>query len=169
MDQVLLNWKHILSTSVQKSCCFQNLFLNQQTHLLKNMSQDCKGQFTNMYGFIFSFLWKIKLLVTPFQLLVSMYIQHKVLEYYSGHCSCSEKKIIKTPPHLPPPQRCMTCMQGLQIRQIWRILCQNCSDDSTEVTEEVTSTPEIFGNKHSFVLTFFTTNTIHVNCKRCKP
>ena len=52
----------------------------------------------------------------------------------------------------------------------------------TEVTEGVTltpeifgnkqgatSTPEIFGNKHSFVLTFFTTNTIYVNCKPCKP
>ena len=45
--------------------------------------------------------------------------------------------------------------QGSQIRQIWRILRQNCSDDSTEVTEGATSTPEIFGNKHSFVLTFF--------------
>ena len=45
----------------------------------------------------------------------------------------------------------------------------NCSDDSTEVTEGVTSTPEIFGNKHTFVLTFFTTNTIYINCKRCKP
>ena len=56
--------------------------------------------------------------------------------------------------------------QGSQIRQIWRILRQNWSDDSTEVTEGVTSTPEIFGNKqgatstpeifgnkHSFVLT----------------
>ena len=32
-----------------------------------------------------------------------------------------------------------------------------------------TLTPEIFGNKHSFVLTFFATNTIYVNCKRCKP
>ena len=52
--------------------------------------------------------------------------------------------------------------QGSQIHQ-------NCSDDSTEVTEGVTSTPEIFGNKHSFVLTFFATNTIYVNCKRCKP
>ena len=72
--------------------------------------------------------------------------------------------------------------QGSQIRQIWCILCQNCSDDSIEVTEGVTSTreifgnkqgatstPEIFGNKHSFVLTFFATNTIYVNCKRCKP
>ena len=59
-------------------------------------------------------------------------------------------------------------MQGSQIRQIWRILRQNCSDDSTEVTEGVTSTseifgnkqgatstPEIFGNTHSFVPTFF--------------
>ena len=55
------------------------------------------------------------------------------------------------------------------IRQIWRILRQNCSDDSTEVTEGVTSTPEIFGNKHSFVLTFFATNTIYVTSKRCKP
>ena len=45
--------------------------------------------------------------------------------------------------------------QGSQIRQIWRILCRNFSDDSKEVTEGVTSTPEIFGNKHSFVLTFF--------------
>ena len=74
------------------------------------------------------------------------------------------------------------CCQGSQIRQIWRILHQNCSDDSTEVMEGVTSTPEIFGNKqgatltpeilgnkHSFVLTFFTTNTIYVYCKRCKP
>ena len=72
--------------------------------------------------------------------------------------------------------------QGSQVRQIWRILRQNCSDDSTEVTEGVTltpeifgnkqgatPTPEIFGNKHSFVLTFFATNTIYVNCKRCKP
>ena len=33
-----------------------------------------------------------------------------------------------------------------------------------------TSTPEIFGNKqHSFVLTFFATNTIYVNWKRRKP
>ena len=79
-------------------------------------------------------------------------------------------------------------MQGSQVRQIWRILRQNCSDDSTEVTEEValtpeifgnkqgatltpeifgnkqgaTLTPEIFGNKHSFVLTFFVTNTIYI-------
>ena len=73
-------------------------------------------------------------------------------------------------------------IQGLQIRQIWHILCQNCSNDSTEVMEGVTSTPEIFGNKqgatltpeicgniHSFVPTFFTTNTIYINCKRCKP
>ena len=37
--------------------------------------------------------------------------------------------------------------QGSQICQIWRILRQNCSDDSTEVTEGVTSTPKIFGNK----------------------
>ena len=73
-------------------------------------------------------------------------------------------------------------IQGSQIRQIWRILCQNCSDDSTEVMEGVTLTPEIFGNKqgatltpeicgnkHSFVPTVFTTITIYVNCKRCKP
>ena len=72
--------------------------------------------------------------------------------------------------------------QGSQIHQIWRILRQNCSDDSTEVMEGVTLTPEIFGNKqgatltpeifgskHSFVLNFFATNTIYVNCKRCKP
>ena len=45
----------------------------------------------------------------------------------------------------------------------------NCSNDSTEGTEGVTSTPEIFGNKHSFVLTFFATNTIYVNCQSCKP
>ena len=32
-----------------------------------------------------------------------------------------------------------------------------------------TSTQEIFGNKHSFVLTFFATNTIYVDRKRCKP
>ena len=75
-----------------------------------------------------------------------------------------------------------TTKTGLQICQIWRILRQNCSDDSTEVTEGVTSTPEIFGNKqgatstpeifgnkHSFVLTFFATNTIYVNCKCWKP
>ena len=54
--------------------------------------------------------------------------------------------------------------QGSQIRQNY------CSDDSTEVTEGVTSnpeifnnkqgatsTPEIFGNKHSFALTSFAT------------
>ena len=60
-------------------------------------------------------------------------------------------------------------MQDSQIRQIWRILRQNCSDDSTEVTEGVTLTPEIFGYKHSFVLTFFATNTIYINYKQCKP
>ena len=38
-------------------------------------------------------------------------------------------------------------IQGSQICQIWRILRQNCSDDSTEVTEGVTSTPKIFSNK----------------------
>ena len=45
--------------------------------------------------------------------------------------------------------------QGSQIRQIWRILCQNCSDDSTEVTEGVTSTPKSFDNKPVFVLNLF--------------
>ena len=34
------------------------------------------------------------------------------------------------------------------MRQIWHILHQNCSDDSTEVMEGVTLTPKIFGNKH---------------------
>ena len=43
--------------------------------------------------------------------------------------------------------------QGSQIRQIWRILRQNCSDDSAEFTEGVTSTPEIFGNKQVATLT----------------
>ena len=37
--------------------------------------------------------------------------------------------------------------QGSQICQIWCILHQNCSDDSIEVMEGVTSTSEIFGNK----------------------
>ena len=72
--------------------------------------------------------------------------------------------------------------QGSQKRQIWCILQQTCSDDSTKITEGVTSTPEIFGNKqgatltpeifgnkHTFVLTFYGTNTIYVDCKRCKP
>ena len=72
--------------------------------------------------------------------------------------------------------------QGLQLHQIWCILQQTCSDDSTKVTEGVTSTPEIFGNKqgatltpeifgnkHTFVLTFYATNTIYVDCKPCKP
>lgn len=71
--------------------------------------------------------------------------------------------------------------QGSQIRQISRILRQNSSDDSKEVTEVVTSTPEIsvtnreplileiFSDKHSFVLAFFGTNTIYVNGKHCKP
>ena len=62
-----------------------------------------------------------------------------------------------------------TLLRVRKYAKFWRILRQNCSDDSTEVTEGVTSTPEIFGNKHSFVLTFFATNTIYVNCKRCKP
>ena len=71
------------------------------------------------------------------------------------------------------PHASIQTFQGSQIRQIWHILCQNCSDDSTEVTEGVTSTPEIFsnkqgatstpeifGNKHNFVLAFFATITI---------
>ena len=43
--------------------------------------------------------------------------------------------------------------QGSQLRQIWCILQQTCSDDSTKVTEGVTSTPEIFGNKQVATLT----------------
>ena len=82
----------------------------------------------------------------------------------------------------PVVERRTLLSQGSQIRQIWCILPQNCSDDSAEFTEGVTSTPEIFGNKqgatlipeifgkkHSFVLIFFATNTIYVNCKHCKP
>ena len=72
-------------------------------------------------------------------------------------------------------------VQGLQIHQIWRILSQNFLDESAEVTEGVTSTPEIFGNKQGATLTpvrntvtvlsslFFATNIIYINCKRCKP
>ena len=93
-----------------------------------------------------------------------------------------------TPPHRPG-LKCRSHSTGQEYRSPGFAntpnlvyLRQNCSDDSTEVTEGVTSTPEIFGNKqgatstpeicgnkHSFVLTFFTSNTIHVNCKRCKP
>ena len=72
-----------------------------------------------------------------------------------------------------------TLLRVRKYAKFWRILRQNCSDDSTEVTEGVTSTPkffgkeqgatstpDIFGNKHSYFLTFFATNTIYVNCKR---
>ena len=41
-----------------------------------------------------------------------------------------------------------------KIRQIWRILRQNCSDDSTRITEGVTSTPEIFGKNTVLSLPF---------------
>ena len=54
--------------------------------------------------------------------------------------------------------------QGSHIRQISLILRQNCSDDSTEVTEGVTSTPEIFGNT---VLSLPFSQQIQF--KRCKP
>ena len=52
--------------------------------------------------------------------------------------------------------------QGSQIRQIWRILRQNCSDDSTEVTEGVTLTSEIFvTNREPLRLQEFSvTNTV---------
>ena len=101
----------------------------------------------------------------------------KTLTYQNNYSICIQEAISQVATIIT-----VTEHQGSQIRQIWRILRQNCSDDSTEVTEGVTSTPEIFGNKqgatstpeicgnkHSFVLTFFTSNTIHVNCKRCKP
>ena len=48
----------------------------------------------------------------------------------------------------------MYLLQGSQIRQIWRILRQTFSADSTEVTEGVTLTPEIFGCKIDFSLPF---------------
>ena len=47
----------------------------------------------------------------------------------------------------------VTSFQGSQIRQIWPKFSQNCSDDSTEFTEGVTSTPKIFGNKQGSTLT----------------
>ena len=53
----------------------------------------------------------------------------------------------------PVVERRTLLSQGSQIRQIWRILRQNCSDDSAEFTEGVTSTPEIFGNKQVATLT----------------
>ena len=61
--------------------------------------------------------------------------------------------------------------QGSQIRQIWRIYTQivHMTPQIFSNKQGATSTPGIFGNKHSFVLTFFATNTIYVNCKRCKP
>ena len=85
---------------------------------------------------------------------------------------------------------CLLCIankmlpQGSQIRKIWRLLHQNCSDDSTEVMEGVTSTREIFGNKQGAISTpkFLVTNivlslpflqqiqfTLIIICKRCKP
>ena len=48
------------------------------------------------------------------------------------------------------PLESIIMLRVRKLHQIWRILCQNCSDDSTEVTEGVTSTPEMFANKHSF-------------------
>ena len=48
-------------------------------------------------------------------------------------------------------------LQGLQICQIK--IHQNVSDDSMEVTEAVTLTPEIF----VFFLTFSKTSTIYIN------
>ena len=53
----------------------------------------------------------------------------------------------------PVVERRTLLSQGSQIRQIWRILRQNCSDDSAEFTEGVTSIPEIFGNKQVATLT----------------
>ena len=41
------------------------------------------------------------------------------------------------PPLVQPPY--FKSYYGSQICQIWRVLRQNCSDDSTEVTEGVTS------------------------------
>ena len=45
-------------------------------------------------------------------------------------------------------------LQGLQICQIWHILRQNRSDVSIEVTEGVTSTPEISVTKTVLSLPF---------------
>ena len=75
---------------------------------------------------------------------------------------------LRQPAMAPQDRDSITDDETGEIRQGSQIH-QNCSDASTEVTEGVTSTPEIFGNKHSFVLTFFATNTIYINCKRCKP
>ena len=62
---------------------------------------------------------------------------------------------------------------GIIIHVLFRVH-KYAKKDSTEVTEGVTLTPKLFGNKqgatltpeifcnkHSFVLTFFATNTIH--------
>ena len=75
---------------------------------------------------------------------------------------------LRQPAMAPQDRDSITDDETGEIRQGSQIH-QNCSDDSTEVTEGVTSTPGIFGNRRSFVLTFFTTNTIYVYCKRCKP
>ena len=51
--------------------------------------------------------------------------------------------------------------QGSQICQIWHTLFQNFQDDSTEVTEGVTLTPEIFGCKIVFSLPFSKQTHLH--------
>ena len=44
--------------------------------------------------------------------------------------------VIQKQPELDFSKRNWICRkQGLQIGQIWRILCQNCADDTTEVME----------------------------------
>ena len=99
-----------------------------------------------------------------------------ILRYYLLFCThtCSLKQNFELlKPH--PDIFFFFSNQGSQI-------CQNCSDESTEVTERVTWTSEIFGNKqgatftpqifgntHSFVLTFFATNTMYLYFKCCKP
>ena len=75
---------------------------------------------------------------------------------------------LRQPAMAPQDRDSITDDETGEIRQGSQIH-QNCSDDSTEVMEGVTSTPEIFSDKHSFVLTFFTTNIIYVYCKRCRP
>ena len=60
-------------------------------------------------------------------------------------------------------ETCQSSSQGSQIRQIWHILRQNFSHDSTEVTEGVTSTPQKFSvtNREPLRLQKFTvTNTV---------
>ena len=89
-----------------------------------------------------------------------------------GHHTWSKENKFTTPPTRQEAKYVSRVRKYAKIVQMTPLMLRRGVTLTPEIfsnKQGATLTPEIFDYKHSFVLTFFATNTIYINCKRCKP